>query len=420
MAFFGGAARVGRLVGCRQYSTTTGRTKMLQVIQQQIADTKAAGTWKSERVITSKQAAHITVSTSDTPVINMCANNYLGLADNADVIAAGIEAMQTHGNGLASVRFICGTQDIHKELESKVAEFHGTEDTILYASCFDANAAIFESLLTAEDAVFSDELNHASIIDGIRLCKAEKSRFKHRDMTDLEDKLRSSKQRLKMIVTDGVFSMDGTIAPLKDICDLAEEYEAVVLIDECHATGFFGKTGRGTSEFCGVEGRVDFINSTMGKALGGAMGGYTTGPADAIALLRNKARPYLFSNTLPPAVVGATAKVFDMLMKDSSHIEKLQDNTALFREKMTAAGFNLGGDKEHAICPIMLGDARLAANVADDMLQEGVFVIGFSFPVVPMGKARIRVQISAAHSTEDIEFAVAKFIAVGKKHGVIA
>ncbi|EGD76507.1 glycine C-acetyltransferase [Salpingoeca rosetta] len=407
------------LSGLRRYSTGAGRAKMLGVLREELEAIKAAGTWKTERIITSPQSHKISVQARDKPVINMCANNYLGLADNPEVIAAAKHAMDTHGSGLASVRFICGTQDIHKGLESRIAKFHQMEDAILFPSCFDANAAIFEVLLTPEDAVFSDELNHASIIDGIRLCKAQKNRFKHRDMGDLEEKLRSSDARLKLIVSDGVFSMDGTICHLKEMCDLAEEYEAVVLIDECHATGFFGKTGRGTPEYFDVMDRVDLINSTMGKALGGAMGGYTTGPQEVIDLLRNKARPYLFSNTLPPAVVGATTKVFDMLLESSDLVEKVQSNTQLFRTKMADAGFTVGGDPEHPICPIMLGEARLAAQFADDMLERGVFVIGFSYPVVPKGKARIRVQISAAHTEEEILHTVDAFTQVAKARGVL-
>eukprot|EP01147_Barroeca_monosierra_P008512 gene8512-10251_t len=367
----------------RRASTRSGRETMLDVVREQLEAIRAAGTWKNERVITSSQSHSISVQSSKEKVINMCANNYLGLADHPEVVAAAKAALDTHGSGLASVRFICGTQDIHKQLESRISEFHETDDSILYASCFDANAAIFEVLLTPEDAVFSDELNHASIIDGIRLCKAKKHRYKHRDMSDLEKLLRDSDSRLKLIVSDGVFSMDGTICPLKDMCDLADEYNAVVLIDECHATGFLGKsnvagcafmvvtyrlgfivniaatnlrsqTGRGTAEYFDVIDRVDLINSTMGKALGGAMGGYTTGPKEVIDLLRNRARPYLFSNTLPPAVVGATTKVFDMLLDSSGLVNKVQENTKLFRTKMTDAGFIVGGDPTHPICPIML------------------------------------------------------------------
>ncbi|EDQ87456.1 uncharacterized protein MONBRDRAFT_10030 [Monosiga brevicollis MX1] len=404
-------------MGWRAYGVEQGsRRSALDVVAKQLEEIEAAGTWKTERVITSTQAASINVANRSEPVLNFCANNYLGLANNPEVIAAGKAAMDTHGNGLASVRFICGTQDIHKNLEGLVAEFHEMEDTILYASCFDANAAIFETLLSPEDAVFSDELNHASIIDGIRLCKAQKARFRHRDMGHLREQLQEKKDaRIKLIVTDGVFSMDGNIAPLCEICDLADEFDALVMIDECHATGFLGQRGRGTDELLGVKGRVDIINSTMGKALGGAMGGYTTGPKEVVALLRQKARPYLFSNTLPPAVVGATTKVFELLMSNSDLVEKVQANTQRFRKGMEAAGFVVGGDPEHPICPIMLGDARLASQFADEMLKENIYVIGFSFPVVPKGKARIRTQISAAHSEADIDRAIQAFRAVADR-----
>eukprot|EP00053_Salpingoeca_punica_P009208 m.82504 g.82504 ORF g.82504 m.82504 type:complete len:424 (-) comp14922_c0_seq1:246-1517(-) len=390
------------------------------LIQTQLDEIKAAGTWKAERIITTPQSANIGVQSREGKVLNFCANNYLGLADNAKVIAAAKRALDSHGNGLGSVRFICGTQDIHKNLERKVAQFHGMEDTILYASCFDANAGIFEALLGPDDAVISDELNHASIIDGIRLCKANKARYLHRDMADLEKKLQEMQdKRIKLIVTDGVFSMDGNVAPLAKICDLADKYGALVMIDECHATGFFGATGRGTPEHCGVTGRIDIINSTFGKALGGALGGYTTASTQIVSLLRQKSRPYLFSNSLPPSVVGATTEVLDLISRDSSLPKKVHDNTQRFRSGMTKAGFKLGGDQDHPICPIMLGDARLAVEFADEMLKRGIFVIGFSFPVVPKGKARIRVQISAAHSAQDIDRAVAAFVEVGKAKQVI-
>ncbi|XP_011270060.1 2-amino-3-ketobutyrate coenzyme A ligase, variant [Capsaspora owczarzaki ATCC 30864] len=337
------------------------------------------------------------------------------------VVDAAKEALVTHGAGLSSVRFICGTQDIHKDLEKKIAAFHGREDAILFPSCFDANAGIFETLLTAEDAVISDELNHASIIDGIRLCKAQKYKYKHRDIADLTAQLEASKNaRMRMIVTDGVFSMDGNVAPLKEICDLAEKYNALVFIDECHATGFFGKTGRGTEEFLNVVGRVDIINSTLGKAMGGASGGYTTGPQAVIDLLRQRARPYLFSNTLAPAVVGASSKAFDILQRDTSLCQTVASNTTHFRERMTKAGFTILGDKHHPICPVWLGDARLASEFADAMLKKGIYVIGFSFPVVPKGKARIRVQISASHTREQLDRAVDAFIEVGRSLKVIA
>ncbi|XP_054931736.2 2-amino-3-ketobutyrate coenzyme A ligase, mitochondrial isoform X1 [Dermacentor andersoni] len=391
------------------------------LLQEQLAGIREAGTYKTERVLTSRQAASVRVAGWDRPVLNLCANNYLGLSSHPDVIEAGKKALDTHGAGLSSVRFICGTQDIHKDLEQKIARFHGREDAILYASCFDANAGIFEVLLSPEDAVLSDELNHASIIDGIRLCKAQKYRFKHRDMNDLEEKLRDAvgKSRQRLIVTDGVFSMDGNVAPLRDICDLADRYNAMVFVDECHATGFFGNTGRGTEEYFGISGRVDIINSTLGKALGGAAGGYTTCRRELVDLLRQRSRPYLFSNSLPPPVVACASKVLDILMASPELAQKVAGLTQRFRSRMTAAGFQISGD-DHPICPVMLGDARVAADFADGMLEQGVYVIGFSYPVVPKGKARIRVQISAAHSMEDIDHTVDAFITVGKKFGVVS
>uniref|UniRef100_A0A8C4SEG0 2-amino-3-ketobutyrate coenzyme A ligase, mitochondrial n=1 Tax=Erpetoichthys calabaricus TaxID=27687 RepID=A0A8C4SEG0_ERPCA len=352
--------------------------------------------------------------------LNFCANNYLGLSSHPAVIAAGIAALRDYGAGLSSVRFICGTQDLHKNLEQKIAEFHQRDDAILYASCFDANAGIFEVLLTPEDAILSDELNHASIIDGIRLCKANKYRYRHLDLTDLENKLKDAqKHRLRLIATDGVFSMDGDIAPLKEICDLAEKYNAMVFIDECHATGFMGPTGRGTDELLGVMDRVAIINSTLGKALGGAAGGYTVGPQALIDLLRQRSRPYLFSNTLPPPVVGSATKALELLMASAEIAQSMAAKTKRFRSEMQAAGFTIGG-ADHPICPVMLGDARLASLMADDMLKKGIYVIGFSYPVVPKGKARIRVQISAAHSNEDIDRCVDSFREVGRKHGVVS
>lgn len=381
---------------------------------------KAAGTYKRERVITSQQSAHIKVSTGSGEVLNFCANNYLGLANHPALIEAAKATLDSHGFGLSSVRFICGTQDIHKKLERTIADFHGMEDAILFPSCFDANAGIFEALLTKDDAIISDSLNHASIIDGIRLCKAQRHLYNHMDMVDLEAKLQAAQNaRVRLIVTDGVFSMDGDVAPLKEIVALGKKYDARIFIDECHATGFFGPTGRGTDEYWGVHGEIDIINSTLGKALGGATGGYITGKAEVVDLMRNKARPYLFSNTVAPAVVGASLKVFDMISKDHSYVEKVRKLTHRFRTKMTAAGFTLRGAMDHPICPVMLGDARLAAEFADEMLKKGVYVIGFSFPVVPKGLARIRTQVSAAHSEADIDFAVNAFIEVGKAKGVI-
>ncbi|XP_055322770.1 2-amino-3-ketobutyrate coenzyme A ligase, mitochondrial isoform X2 [Sitodiplosis mosellana] len=340
------------------------------------------------------------------------------MSNNKEVVQFSKQILEKYGSGLSSVRFICGTQTIHKDLERKLSEFHEREDTILYASCFDANAGIFEAILTPEDAIFSDELNHASIIDGVRLCKAQKQRYLHRNMEDLEEKLRSSNGRIKLIVTDGVFSMDGNVAPLDKICDLADKYNALTFVDDCHATGFFGKTGRGTEEFFNMKGRVDIINSTLGKALGGAAGGYTTGPSELIDLLKQKSRPYLFSNTLPPAVVASASKVIDLLMHSSEYPQRVQSNTERFRSKMVAAGFTISG-ADHAICPVMLGEARLANVFADEMLKKGIYVIGFSYPVVPKGKARIRVQISAAHTTEQIDQCVDAFIEVGRQLQVI-
>ncbi|ESP03313.1 hypothetical protein LOTGIDRAFT_207612 [Lottia gigantea] len=399
-------------------SSSLAETK--NILSNELNGIREAGTWKAERVITSKQKSEIRVKGNQQPIMNFCANNYLGLSANEEVIEAGKKALDSHGAGLSSVRFICGTQDIHKDLEAKIAKFHEKDDAILYASCFDANAGLFEVLLTPEDAVISDELNHASIIDGIRLCKAERLRYKHRDMADLENLLIKTKgSRQRLIVTDGVFSMDGNVAPLKEICDLADKHKALVFIDECHATGFFGKTGRGTEEHCGLTGRVDIINSTLGKALGGAAGGYTAGPKELIDLLRQRSRPYLFSNTLPPPVVACASKAFDLVMKNVDLPQKVLKNTQQFRKRMTEAGFTIGGDNEHPICPVMLGDARLASTFADKMLEKGIYVIGFSFPVVPKGKARIRVQISASHSSKEIDHAVDSFIEIGKELGVV-
>lgn len=401
-----------------QYSSAA-QLALRGILDSQLSDIHQAGTWKDERVITTKQAPEIAVHGQTEKLLNFCANNYLGLSSHPEVIQAAKDALDMYGNGLSSVRFICGTQDLHKELEEKISRFHEREDTILYACCFDANAGLFEALMTPDDAILSDELNHASIIDGIRLSKAKKFRYKNKDMKDLEEKLKEAEgARMKLIVTDGVFSMDGKVAPLNELCDLAEKYGALTFIDECHATGFLGDTGRGTEEYLNCMGRVDIINSTLGKALGGGAGGYTTGPKQLIDLLRQKSRPYLFSNTLPPPVVGGASKVFDLLMNGSDLIKKVAENTKLFRKKMTAAGFHIIGDG-HPITPVMLGDARLAVEFADGMLDRGIYVIGFTFPVVPKGQARIRVQISAAHSTEEIDRCVEAFIDVGKKKGVI-
>lgn len=390
------------------------------MVDGELSSIQEAGTYKSERVITSPQRNLISVQRSDEPVLNFCANNYLGLSDHPTIIDAAKRSLDDHGFGVASVRFICGTQDIHKTLEAKIAEFHGTEDAILYGSCFDANAGIFEVLLTPEDAVISDQLNHASIIDGIRLCKAQKHRYTHMDMEDLEAKLKDTQSvRTRLVVTDGVFSMDGDVAPLKDICDLVEKYDATLLIDECHATGFFGAHGRGTPEYFDVEGRVDIINSTLGKALGGATGGYTAGPRGVIDLLRQRSRPYLFSNSIAPAVAAAGIATFDMLQENNELVERLAENTRHFRTAMGQAGFNVLGDEACPIAPVLLGDARLASAMADDLLKQNIYVIGFSYPVVPKGQARIRVQLSASHTPEDVERAVSAFVQVGKEHGVL-
>ncbi|KAK6972942.1 2-amino-3-ketobutyrate coenzyme A ligase mitochondrial [Biomphalaria glabrata] len=388
------------------------------ILEKELENIKAAGTYKNERIITSPQGPSITVKSSQGQILNFCANNYLGLSSHPEVIEAGKKALDTHGAGLSSVRFICGTQDIHKDLESKIAKFHNKEDAILYISCFDANAGVFETLLSPEDAVISDELNHASIIDGIRLCKAQRLRYKHRDLEDLEKQLEEAKScRQRLIATDGVFSMDGNIAPLKDITKLAKKHNALVFIDECHATGFFGPTGRGTEEHFNLS--VDIINSTLGKALGGAAGGYTAGPKQLIDLLRQRSRPYLFSNTLPPPVVACASKALDLVMSNTDLPKQVLANTQRFRAKMLNAGFTISGDPCHPICPVMLGDARLASEFADQMLGNGIYVIGFSYPVVPKGKARIRVQISAAHSEKDIDRAVDAFIKIGRNLKVI-
>jgi len=379
---------------------------------------KESGLYKNERVITSKQGAEIDTLTN-LDVLNFCANNYLGLSSNNDVIKAGIDTLNTHGFGLSSVRFICGTQDIHKELEQKTAEFLGMEDCILYAAAFDANGGLFEPILSKEDAIISDELNHASIIDGVRLCKAQRFRYKNCDMVDLEAQLKAaSSARRKLIVTDGSFSMDGKIAPLDKICDLADKYEALVMIDECHSTGFIGKTGRGVHEYHNVMDRVDIITGTYGKALGGASGGFTAARKEIVDILRQHSRPYLFSNTLAPAIVGATLKVFDLIAEDTSLRDKLEDNTKFFRTEMTKAGFDIIPGI-HPIVPIMLYDANLAQTFAKMLLDEGIYVIGFFYPVVPKGKARIRVQLSAAHNKAHIQKAIDAFVKVGKKLEVI-
>ncbi|MBK6979967.1 MAG: glycine C-acetyltransferase [Cytophagaceae bacterium] len=387
-------------------------------LARELEEIKNAGLYKSERVITTPQGAVIKTSTGQE-VLNFCANNYLGLSAHPEVIAAGIEGIKTHGFGMSSVRFICGTQDIHKELEQKTAEFLGMEDCILYAAAFDANGGVFEPLLNELDAIISDELNHASIIDGIRLCKAERYRYKNNDMADLEEQLKAAKNaRRILVVTDGVFSMDGSIAKLDEIVDLAEKYQAMVMVDECHAAGFIGKTGRGTTELKEVFGKVDIITGTYGKALGGAMGGFTAAKKEIVEMLRQKSRPYLFSNTLAPSIVAASIRVLEMLSASTHLRDKLEANTQLFRSKMTEAGFDILPGV-HPIVPIMLYDAPLAQQFAAKLLEEGIYVIGFFFPVVAKGKARIRVQLSAAHETEHILKAVAAFTKVGKELGVI-
>ena len=394
--------------------------KLQQHLQQELKDIKEAGLYKEERIITSPQGAEITLNTGEK-VLNFCANNYLGLSSHPEVVQAAKDAMDTHGFGMSSVRFICGTQDIHKTLEQKIAEFYGTEDTILYAAAFDANGGVFEPLLGEEDAIISDSLNHASIIDGVRLCKAARYRYQNSDVKDLEQQLiaaNANGARFKIIVTDGVFSMDGLVAPLDKICDLADKYDALVMIDECHAAGFIGETGRGTLEDKGVLGRIDIITGTLGKALGGAMGGYTTGKKEIIDMLRQRSRPYLFSNSLAPAIVGASIKVFEMLSNNTSLRDALEENTNYFKKGMKNAGFDIV-DGDSAIVPVMLYDAKLSQTMAKMLLAEGIYVIGFFFPVVPKEKARIRVQLSAAHTKEHLDKAIVAFIKVGKTLNVI-
>ena len=387
-------------------------------LKQEISDIKEAGLYKNERIITTPQGADIKTDTAGD-VINFCANNYLGLSSHPKVIQAAKDAIDTHGYGLSSVRFICGTQDIHKELERKISDYLGTEDTILYAAAFDANGGLFEPLFDAEDAIISDALNHASIIDGVRLCKAQRYRYLHNDMEDLEKQLIAAQaQRNRVIVTDGSFSMDGTIAQLDKIVALAEKYNASVMIDECHSSGFLGKTGRGTHEHCGVMGKIEIITGTLGKALGGASGGFTSGKKEIIEMLRQKSRPYLFSNTLAPSIVGASIVVLDMLSETTELRDKLEYNTTYFREKMTEAGFDITPGV-HPIVPLMLYDANIAQEMAAKMLEEGIFVVGFYFPVVPKGKARIRVQLSAGHEQHHLDKAIAAFVKVGKEMGVI-
>ena len=393
----------------------------LQQLQTQLSKIKEQGLYKNERVITTPQGADIAVQSGEH-VLNFCANNYLGLANNPALVEAAKKAAEEYGYGMASVRFICGTQTVHKTLENRIAKFLKMDDTILYSSCFDANGGLFETLLSEEDAIISDELNHASIIDGVRLCKAKRFRYQNNHMKDLETQLKEADKqgvRFKLIATDGVFSMDGVIADLKNICDLADQYSALVMVDDSHAAGFVGDNGTGTPEYCGVQNRVDIITGTLGKALGGASGGYTAAKKEIVAWLRQRSRPYLFSNTLAPMVAATSIALFDLLEKEGKALRaKLKENRLYFREKMQSLGFNLVPG-EHAIIPVMLGDAKLASQMADELLKEGIYVIGFSYPVVPMGKARIRVQLSAAHTREQLDKAMVAFEKVGKKLGAI-
>ncbi len=394
--------------------------KIKEYLQSELQTIEENGIFKKERIITSAQGAEITISTGET-VLNFCANNYLGLSSHPEVVQAAKDAMDTHGFGMSSVRFICGTQDIHKTLEKKIADFYGTEDTILYAAAFDANGGVFEPLLGENDAIISDSLNHASIIDGVRLCKAARYRYENSNMEDLEQQLIKATEagtRFKLIVTDGVFSMDGLVAPLDKICDLADKYDALVMVDECHAAGFIGATGKGTLEAKGVMGRVDIITGTLGKALGGAMGGYTTAKKEIIEILRQRSRPYLFSNSLAPSIVGASIKVFELLEKDTTLRDKLEWNTNYFKEGMKKAGFDII-DGDSAIVPVMLYDAKLSQTMANELLKQGIYVIGFFFPVVPKDKARIRVQLSAAHTKEHLDKAIEAFKLTGKMLKVI-
>lgn len=393
--------------------------KIKQHLQNELNTIESNGLFKKERIITSPQGAEITVN--GETVLNFCANNYLGLSSHPEVVQAAKDALDSHGFGMSSVRFICGTQDIHKQLEKEIADFYGTEDTILYAAAFDANGGVFEPLLGEEDCIISDSLNHASIIDGVRLCKAARYRYENNNMSDLEAQLIKATEaghRFKLIVTDGVFSMDGLVAPLDKICDLADKYDALVMVDECHAAGFIGRTGKGTLEAKGVMGRVDIITGTLGKALGGAMGGYTTAKKEVIEILRQRSRPYLFSNSLSPAIVGASLKVFELLKKDNSLRDQLEWNTNYFKEGMKKVGFDII-DGDSAIVPVMLYDAKLSQTMADELLKEGIYVIGFFYPVVPKDKARIRVQLSAAHTKDHLDKAIQAFTTVGKKLQII-
>ncbi|MCX6351257.1 MAG: glycine C-acetyltransferase [Bacteroidetes bacterium] len=392
--------------------------KLKEMLDAELNSIREQGLYKNERVITSPQAAEIEIA-GGKKVINFCANNYLGLSSHPRVIEAAKKAIDTHGYGMSSVRFICGTQDIHKELETKISQFHSTDDTIIYAACFDANGGVFEPLVGEEDCIISDELNHASIIDGVRLCKAQRYRYKHNNMEELEERLKETQHlRFRLIVTDGVFSMDGTIAQLDKICDLADRYDALVMVDECHAAGFMGKTGRGSIEHCGVTGRVDIITGTLGKALGGAMGGYTTGRKAIIEMLRQRSRPYLFSNSLAPSIVGASIEVFNLLTETTTLRDTLEENVKYFRAEMVRRGFDIKPGT-HAICPIMLYEAPLAQQFAEKLLAEGIYVVGFFFPVVAKGQARIRVQVSAGHTRAHLDKAIEAFTKVGEELGVL-
>jgi glycine C-acetyltransferase len=404
----------------KKYFSTKASQKLTEICKQTITEIKSAGTYKREKQITSPQNIEITVN--GKTMLNFCANNYLGLSNNPELISAAKAALDNRGYGMSSVRFICGTQDIHKTLEKSISQFHSMEDAILYASCFDANAGFFEAILTEKDAIISDALNHASIIDGIRLCKAKRFRYKHLDLADLEEQLKQAEgagARLKFVVTDGVFSMDGDIAPLDKIVQIAQKYEANLFLDECHSTGFIGKTGRGTPELFGVTEYIDVVNSTLGKALGGGIGGYTTGKKELIDLLRQKSRPYLYSNSLVPSIVQASIKVFEILTNSSNLVQKLKNNTDLFRLNMKRLGFNILGSDGCPITPVLLKDEKLANEFAEKMAQEGIYVVGFSYPVVPKGQARIRVQLSAAHEEEHIHKAISAFEKIGKEYNII-
>ncbi|XP_026741923.1 2-amino-3-ketobutyrate coenzyme A ligase, mitochondrial [Trichoplusia ni] len=395
-----------------------GVATLREVLEDRLREIKRAKTWKHERILTSPQDTKVKVQGVEGEFLNFCANNYLGLSNHPEVVEAAREGLKKYGAGLSSVRFICGTQTIHKELENRLAQFHQREDAILYGSCFDANAGLFESMLTPEDAVFSDALNHASIIDGIRLCKAQKFRYPHRDLNELEHLLAHSEARIKLIVTDGVFSMDGTVAPIQGLRDLADKYRALLAVDDSHATGFFGETGRGTEEYCGLLGAADIICSTLGKAVSGAAGGYTTGPKELITLLRNVSRPYLFSNAPPPPVVAASLKSLDLVEQSGELRQRLRDNTRAFREGLKAAGLTVNGD-DHPICPVMVGEAPLAVELATDLLKRGIYVVAFSYPVVPRGAARVRVQLSAAHEPAHVQQAVRAFADSARQVGIV-